>query len=225
MFRKDENIVWGVSILLATMWFGVSASVNPAKAGVVYSLDDGTAERSILLIAGSEPRATLWLNAFDAPPGGETITSISVTWGRTGGGSNVPVHAPTTVLLYQDDPSNDGDPRTATLLVSQVLDNGAPLGSIDTGVFLVVPIPPTTVSGTFFVAALYPDPGQGFPAPLDTTDPDLLGRSWAFCDFNNAVNVGILVCPGNIGGLIEEPPIRTTRNWVSVVKSWSTGMH
>ncbi|MFQ5414182.1 MAG: hypothetical protein ACE5E6_06955 [Phycisphaerae bacterium] len=199
----------------AATWIGVLICVGPVAADVVYSLDDGTSETSVIVVAGSEPRPTLWLNAFDAEPGGEVITTISVTWGRSeGGGSGVPVHAPTTVLLYEDDPSDDGDPRTSTLLVSQVLDNGAPPESIDTGVFLDVAIPPTAVSGTFFVAALYPDPGEGFPAPVDTTDPDWPGRSWVFSSAEDAVNVVNLGSPVNFGGLIENPPFNLPGNWL-----------
>ncbi|MFQ5739196.1 MAG: hypothetical protein ACE5JX_09280 [Acidobacteriota bacterium] len=203
------------STLFSAIGIGVLTLAGSAEAQVDYSLDDGTAENSIILIAGSEARPTLWLNAFEAQPGGEVITSISVTWGRTSGGaSGVPAHAPTTVLLYQDDPSNDGDPRTSTLLASVVLDDGAPLSSIDTGVFLDVPIPPTTVSGTFFVAALYPDPGEGYPAPLDMTAPHQLGKSWVFSSAEDAVNVVNLGDPANFGGLIENPPYNLLGNWL-----------
>lgn len=215
MVPNAENEWCHRGVAFVGLWVGVLASPHPARAQVGYVLDDGTAEVSILLIAGSEPRATVWVNAFDAQPGGEVITSMAVTWGRTqGGSSGVPEHAPTTLLLYQDDSSNDGDPRSATLLVLQVLDDGAPLGSIDTGVFLEVPIPPTVVHGTFFVGALYPDPGEGFPAPLDMTDPDLHGRSWVFSSAEDAVNVVNLGSPLNFGGLIENAPFNLSGNWL-----------
>jgi hypothetical protein len=203
--------------LFAAVGIGVLSipAARPAAAQVDYILDDGTAEQSVIVFAGSEARPTLWLNAFDAQPGGEVITSIQVTWGRTSGGpSGVPEHAPTTVLLYQDDPSNDGDPRTSTLLQSVVLDNGAPLANIDTGVFLDVPIPPTTVTGTFFVAALYPDPGVGYPAPVDLTPPSQPGRSWVFSSAETGVNIVDLGAPTNFGDLIENPPWNMPGNWL-----------
>lgn len=210
---------------LATIGIAVTLLARPVLAQVDHILDDGTAEQSVIVFAGSEARPTLWLNAFDARPGGEAITSIQVTWGRTSGGrSGVPEHAPTTLLLYQDDPSNDGDPRTSTLLQTVVLDNGAPLANIDTGVFLDVPIPPTTVSGTFFVAALYPDPGVGYPAPVDLTPPSQPGRSWVFSSAETGVNIADLGAPTNFGDRIENPPWNLPGNWLLRARGEAAGL-
>jgi len=52
-----------------------------ATADITDQLDDGSAERFVILVAGTEPRPTLWLNVFEAQPGGEVISTISVTWG------------------------------------------------------------------------------------------------------------------------------------------------
>jgi len=147
----------------------VAIALAPAaEATSLYQLDDGTAETAFGQSAGQD---MLWLNGFETQPGAEVVTAIQVQWGVnvTHSGAGRPV----SVLLY-DDPNNDGNPADAILLTSAAT-TATPYG---TGVFAEVPITPTQVSGTFFVAALHEDAPNGltFMAAMDATTPQ--GRSW-----------------------------------------------
>ncbi len=143
-------------------------AVLGASTAPIYVLDDGSAERAVGLSGGGD---LMWLNTFQAQSGLQTITDISLTWGKPGG-TGVPAGVPTKVLLYED-PNDDGDPSDAVLLTSATTAVAEP----NTNLFTNVPIAPTTVSGTFFVAALLRDQLAGeFPASLDTTTS--AGRSW-----------------------------------------------
>jgi hypothetical protein len=75
--------------------------------------------------------------------------------------------------LY-DDPTNDLNPTDAVILVSVA----TTIQNADTNIFNSIPIPPTLVSGDFFVAALVTTPLTGvfFPAGLDLTSS--AGTSW-----------------------------------------------
>ncbi len=135
----------------------------------VYTLDDGSSENSIGLGAGSD---LMWLNAFEAVPGQEMITSIALTWGMFDAG-DYPVGVPTRVILYED-PDNDGDPTNAVYLTEATVNSVNP----NTDIFTTVPISPTTVEGVFFVAALIQNQAaEIYPAPLDQSSV-YQGASW-----------------------------------------------
>ena len=123
-----------------------------------YQLDDGSSEGWTSY--GSSDHMTF--NAFEAQPGQETITSISVELSSRGN--------PKAVFLYQDlDNDNKPDGNEKLLEVATNLTG--------TSGFTNIAIPETTVSGTFFVAALYEGNGTDNTwVYQDNTTP--AGNSW-----------------------------------------------
>lgn len=148
--------------------------LTTAEASTLYQIDDGQSELTIGVAPGPGKYDLLWLNSFTVQPGGEVVRSISLTWGTPSFLSGITAGMPTEVSLYSD-PTNDGDPSDAVLLASAQTTVANP----NTDVFTSVPVSPTQVSGTFFVAALMRDLELGamFPASLDTTSP-IPNRSW-----------------------------------------------
>ncbi|MCA9251652.1 MAG: PEP-CTERM sorting domain-containing protein [Phycisphaerales bacterium] len=157
--RTMEALVLGAIILSSAT--SVSADPN-------YVLDDGSGAYNI---GPSQFDAQLlWGNYFDATPGAETITEISVSLS-----TSVPVGAPISILLF-DDPTDDLDPTDADLLARTDTITVAPAFNE----FQTFDIPDAAVSGGFFVAVMM-DLQQGqIAAHMD--DSNDLGRSWLFFD-------------------------------------------
>ncbi len=89
----------------------VGAAV-PARAGVIYSVDDGTGESGL----GGFNEDIIQLNSFTSVAGGDAITAIQAAFGEingTGPANGTPV----TALIWSD-PNNDGNPADAFLLDS-----------------------------------------------------------------------------------------------------------
>lgn len=138
---------------------------------VEYAYDDGDGNTNQGPPSTFDPQM-LWGNYFLTETGGEVITGMSVAFGPT-----FPSLAdgPVTFWLL-DDPDADFDPRNATALASV---EATP--DVFNDAFFTVELPPTEVSGAFFVgvsAALIG--GADRPARVDT---DAAGdRSWFFYD-------------------------------------------
>ena len=141
-----------------------------APEDAIYQLDDGSTENSIGLTNGGD---VMWINAFQVVEGAGAITEISSVWGSTGGTGQPPEGAPARFLVYED-PNDDGDPSDAVLLTeveTTVQDPG-------TDAFTTEAIAPTSVDGTFFIAALFQNQdADTFPAPLDQSSGSQ-GASW-----------------------------------------------
>lgn len=135
---------------------------------VSYILDDGAGGFNI---GPSQFDAWMtWGNVFDAVPGGEIITEVSVSLS-----SGVAPGTPMKILIY-DDPTNDLDPRDGVLL--SVTDAVGGATALDE--FLRFDVNPATVSGSFFVAIAMDVPQRQSTARMDQ---DTLGtRSWLFYD-------------------------------------------
>lgn len=119
-----------------------------------------------------------WANSFDAPVGGEWITRLDA-----GFSSGLPAGKAISFLLYAD-PNNDGDPSDLTLL--QRVDTTVTTGnSTDLYVPQSVFIPPTYVSGKFFVAVQANNVAPSGYVAVEKTNPQ--GRSFL------AANTGALV--------------------------------
>jgi len=139
-----------------------AAAVESASP-FVYQLDDGVMNRALTFGAGD----IMWINAFESVRGATVITSLAAAWG-----AGISIGDPVELLLY-DDPTNNGDPSDAELL--EVV--STTISTTTTNDFQEVAIPPTVVTGSFFVAALYRGDRDGLnPAPLDEGDPQ--GASW-----------------------------------------------
>ena len=147
-------------ILFATAVLCLLCVSGQAGASFIYSLDDGSAESSVGL---SLPGGSVFLaNGFDTVPGAEVITSIQVRYG----GSLATVGTPVVVSIFKD--QNGGATPDKPVLLSSVASSILAKNSFNS-----YDIPPTPVSGNFFVGVLVSNlPASGlFPILSDTTTP------------------------------------------------------
>ena len=136
---------------------------------VEYLYDDGAGNTNQGPPSTFDPDM-LWGNYFLTEEGGEVITHISVAFGPTFPSLKA---GPVTFWLL-DDPDMDFDPQNATSLTSV---EGTP--DVFGNTFFTVEIPPTEVSGAFFVgASAQLLGGQDRPARVDTNAR--ADRSWFF---------------------------------------------
>jgi len=167
VFQKSEK-AGRPRILLAALLCLLAASA--ARADVLYSIDDGTAELGLGIDSGED---MIWFNRFPVQPGGEVITSISAAYGRPGG-QVIPNGLPVSILLYQD--TNGGSPFDATLL----REIPALTANCNTNVLNNYAIPATAVSGDLLAAVLIRNQSGVtlFLAPLDRTAPSFSDASF-----------------------------------------------
>lgn len=140
-----------------------------ASAGLFeYALDDGAGNFNIG--PSTFDAQMLWGNYFDAQPGAETITGVSVSFA-----GSVPVGREVMLVVF-DDPDDDLDPTNAVpvSIGFGVTESAGP------NEFLSFDVPDVRVSGGFFVAAVMSlELGQA----AARMDPDTnVGRSWLFFD-------------------------------------------
>jgi hypothetical protein len=136
---------------------------------IVYRYDDGDGDTNLGPPSSFSPDM-LWGNYYLTQTGGEVITRISVAFGPTFPSL---ANGPVTFWLL-DDPDMDMDPRNATALIHV---QGTP--DVVNDAFFSVEIPPTRVSGAFFVGASAKlAGGQDRPARVDTDAPG--DKSWFF---------------------------------------------
>ena len=145
-----------------------------------YTYDDGVSENSLGLTGCASPNvATIcWLHKFDAVGGSDTIVNVQTAWGTLAFPGGAPPAGQAASVGVWSDPNQDGDPSDAILLSSAATTIANP----DTDILQVVPVPPTVVSGSFFVGAFTAQVCSTlalsqFPAPMDTTGASL-GRAW-----------------------------------------------
>lgn len=140
-----------------------------ADPRITYLLDDGDGDTNQGPPSSFDPDM-FWGNYYLTEPGGEVITEISVAFGPTG---TAVAKGPVTFWLL-DDPDMDLDPRNATSLVSV---QGTP--DVFNDNFFTVQIPPTQVSGAFFIGASAKlQGGVDRPARVDTNAAG--DQSWFF---------------------------------------------
>ena len=141
----------------------------PFAGGVEYLYDDGAANVNIGPPSSFDPDM-LWGNYYLTQPGGEVITEIAVAFGAT-----FPSRPDSVTFWLLNDPDADLDPRTGATAVASV----TALPDVSGNAFFAVPIPPTRVSGAFFVGASAELlGGQDRPARVDTGAR--ADRSWFF---------------------------------------------
>ena len=182
----------GLSLDCQPDWIPDECQIGLPGSGATYQHDDGTFE----YVAGQPgppidpPAYTAWLNHFTTEVAAETITEISLTWGK------LEIGTPATVYLW-DDPNGDGDPTDATVLASA--DTVSQYYEDDT--FQIVDIPDTFVGpeGTsFFVGAIVEHDGYlDAPVMLDEDDPK--GEGWL------GGNIAAPIDPDNLGGVYSTP--------------------
>ncbi|MBZ0223040.1 MAG: hypothetical protein K8F35_08430 [Dokdonella sp.] len=134
-----------------------------------YAHDDGEGNTNQGPPSSFDPDM-LWGNYFSVQAGGEVITQIQVAFGPTFPSL---AHGPVTIWLLEDADA-DGDPRNAHAVAQ-----ASAKPDVSGNTFFSIDIPPTHVSGAFFVgvsAKLMG--GQDKPARTDTTNAGT--NSW-FC--------------------------------------------
>lgn len=141
-----------------------------------YTLDFGDPQDSVGLTGGGE---ILFLNSYVVLDGAQTISSVSWSWG-----DSVPVDNRATIVVYSD-PTDDGDPIDAVLLVHHPVETYAQAFG-----FQRAAIPPTNVGtpgSVFYVGVLATHSDSENPAGFDSASA-FPGRSWAIGD-PTAINV------------------------------------
>ena len=140
----------------------------------VYRLDDGAGNFNI---GPSQFDANMtWLNTFQAEPGRERITRVSVAFGPIANDDGVPGPDLVTVAVLQD-PNEDGDPTDAVLLGTGTgrWSNPGP------NIFLDFDLDqPVEVEGTFFVAVMMDVLQRANPARMDPQGQGAGALSWLF---------------------------------------------
>lgn len=163
------------------------------SSGCNYGVDDGTTETSIGL---ADSGTLAWFNALEAQPGCEQISEIWIVWGAPGALPMPTNGSPAKIYLW-DDPTNDGDPTDAVLLVEQAVT----VQNVGTGAETRYNIPITSVSGTFFIGASITSPTIVRGAAIDNTVPVLSPPvSWICGSYSIAFD------PENLGAN-EIPPL------------------
>jgi hypothetical protein len=139
-----------------------------------YSHDDGSTEGTIGV--GGVPVEFGVLHRFDARGGSDVVTEIRVAFGSPLDPQGAPsIDSPVRVAVY-DDPDDDGIPDDLVLLTQAS-------GTIQTTAQDTkdgFPVPPTQVSGVFFVLATMPGtgvPAGGTPVGIDVSQKSN-GRAW-----------------------------------------------
>jgi hypothetical protein len=156
------------------------------------------------------PNDMVYLNRFGTAGNPATINSIDLVFGSFTP-TNVPDGTPTEVFIYQDGPSQDGDPTDATLVLTipTTIQNGG------TGILNNIPLgTPLTITGPFFVGTHILDPigviqtpGSGYNLGLDTTVHNWLNTSYLFVAFGAGVQADY-ANPTNNG-----VPIQSVETW------------
>jgi hypothetical protein len=149
--------------------FLVLAAATAARADVVYRHDDGSAEH---LLGVLDPADLIWMSGYLEQPGGRTVSEIQFTIGRRG--PRPPQPATVTLLVYED-PNDDGNPGDAVLLTA--LPGVVPQFPNQT-IFQSVAIPPTTVSGRFFVGVYATLTAGMYPVAMDDQLPRQRETHW-----------------------------------------------
>jgi hypothetical protein len=107
--------------------------------------DDGSPENLLTWTTGGD---MVWLNRFGTSSTTTVLDSVDVLWGSVlFAGHNPGNGTPTDVFVWEDGPSQDGDPSDASLLLTIP----TTVSLVDTDTYVHFPIAPLTISGVFFV--------------------------------------------------------------------------
>ena len=159
------------AVLVAALAFMATG----ANAGVVYAHDDGSGESSLGAGGGIK---VIWLNAFTAVAGGNTIESIDIAFGHNGN-EDPPPNGTTAIAYLWSDPNDDGNPLDAVL--EATVAGTVQSSHTDTFINFALASPVTIgVGEVFFVGFQSID----FAVSRDTNSD--AGQSWLFTDFGLA---------------------------------------
>ncbi len=148
--------------------------------------DDGTPEGLYTWYYGGD---MVWLNRFGAQGTTTVVNSVDVMWGSAAFPGYNPAsngQPASDVFIWQDGPSQDGDPSDATLL----LQIPTTVTVWDTDTYVTIPIAPLTIDGVFFIGSHQDNYGQSgiagpvqMVAPMDQNCPQQ-GVAWFFGNDN-----------------------------------------
>lgn len=148
-------------LVLACLGLGLATESARAQE---FAWDDGTAELAYQFL-GPPPLNGIWLNRFDAGPGGATITHIRAAFGLVG--STTPIDGLPIQLGLWVDPDG-GDVRNAILVRSL---NGS-ISQGHTGQFVDFDIEDYSLTGPFLISVYVPNaPASTNLGPVDTSPP------------------------------------------------------
>ncbi len=164
MERQQQRSV--AAAILASAFIG-----GEAWGDVLYKLDDGAGSVNTGPVFAAPE--FMWGNVYTAEAGGETITSISVAFGKIAAGKAM------WLYVYQD-PTADHDPRDAVMLLRHEAVTDPQGGNV----FADYSIPATAVAAgmDFFVAVSTAVSGtsEDLPARLDLQGAANADRAWFF---------------------------------------------
>lgn len=163
---------------------GLGCSAQAGPGVFEYLIDDGTGN---FTIGPSQFDANMtWLNTFEAEPGFERITRVSVSFGDIANNDGV-LGSDTVTVAVLEDPTDDGDPSDAVLLAT-----GTGVWTDQaSNVFLTFDLDEAaTVDGTFFVAVMMDVIQRANPARMDPQGQGAGALSWLF--YNPEPNLGDL---------------------------------
>ncbi len=169
--RDHGTRTYPILCSIASCAIGVMTPATIAQ--VEYALDTG-------LNTGNIGPSTFdanvtWLNAFDTQPGGEVITTISVSFGDIADDDgNLGSDQVTLAILL--DPNDDHDPTDAQLIATTT----GVWEEVGFSNFIDFPIEPTRVEGVFFVAVMMDVIQRANPASIDSHAPSGGDLSWYF---------------------------------------------
>ena len=138
-----------------------------------YSYDDGSSEAAHHVTNGIGG-ATCWIHSVTAQGGADTITKIITAWGSASQSAAAPANGIPAWVCVWSDPNQDGNPTDGVVLarVQTTVQNAG------TDILETIVIPPTPVTGKFFIGAYIEGILQPiYPAPRDTSQSSL-GRAW-----------------------------------------------
>jgi len=139
-----------------------------ARAAINHAADDGTSEDTVGFSEPGGGGSFIFANRFTADAGGETITTISISYGHHGLFAYAQAGTPVRLLLFEDT-SGAAAPVHPILLASAASSVMRPYVDY----FNDVSIPPTNVTGNFFVGVQVSGvPSAGaYPVSFDRTTP------------------------------------------------------
>jgi len=120
----------------------------------------------------------VWASRFGTPGVTTTIESIDAAWGSASGPGYTPGNGtPTDVFLWQEGPTQDGNPSDATLLVSIP----TTVQSVDTDTYVNFPLSsPLSITGYFFVGSHQVHLAGQYVLPVDDVPNPAVNESWFF---------------------------------------------
>ncbi|MEO1696989.1 MAG: hypothetical protein AAFU73_06820 [Planctomycetota bacterium] len=167
------------------------AAASTPPVDLCYRFDDRVAETAVGATPGNS-FDSLNINAFQAPAGGDTITTLEL---QTFGGytGNDYTGGPITWLIYED-PTDDFDPSDAVLVWSTP-DVAVPR-QVNDGVFQSVAVPNISVDGIWWAGVVYHGlVGGEFPAGFSQEVPSF-GRAWEATATPGTINLTSLPSNG-----------------------------